>query len=222
MTEPSAKRHAAEQAAAEVVSDSVVGLGSGSTARLAVEAISRRLAAGEIAGIAGIPTSAGTRALAIRLHIPLTTLEEHPQIDLTIDGADQVDPNQDLIKGGGGALLWEKIVATQSRRYLIVVDESKLVRRLGDGFPVPVEVMPFGWTTHLSVIEELGAAAELRRKADGEPFVTDGGHYIIDCRFPSGMDDPGAVEQALIARPGVVETGLFLGMSPEVIVGRSG
>lgn len=222
MNEPDvSKRRAAEEAAREVVSDSVVGLGSGSTARLAVEAVSRRLAEGEIAGIVGIPTSASTRALAIRLHIPLTSFEEHPQIDLTIDGADQVDPNRDLIKGGGGALLWEKIVAAQSRRYLIVVDESKLVRRLGEGFPVPVEVMPFGWSTHLPLIAELGATGELRRKHDGEPFVTDGGHYIIDCRFPSGMSDPAAIERRLIARPGVVETGLFLGMSPEVIVGRS-
>ncbi len=214
------KRIAAEQAVSHVESGMVLGLGTGSTAALAVEAIGRRLAAGELSDIVGIPTSTRTRDQAKSLGIPLTTLEDHPSVDVTIDGADQVDADGNLIKGGGGALLWEKIVAAATRRYVIVVDASKLVERLGLGFPVPVEVMPFGWKTHLSTMKELGGEPALRLDAAGAPYVTDGGHYIIDVTFPEGMDFPSRVDGVLRARPGVVETGLFLGMAPEVIVGR--
>jgi ribose 5-phosphate isomerase A len=214
------KRRAATRAAQEVASGMVVGLGTGSTAALAVQEIGRRLAEGEIERIVGIPTSARTGQLAGELGIPVTTLEEHPVVDLTIDGADEVDPDGNLIKGGGGALLWEKIVAAATRRYLIVVDDSKLVTRLGEGFPVPVEVMPFGWSTHFDAMQALGGKPALRRDKAGNPFVTDGGHYIVDCRFPGGLDDPAAADRTLVVRPGVIETGLFLDMSPEVIVGR--
>jgi len=219
-TQDDLKRLAAEEAVSYVESGMVLGLGTGSTSALAVDAIGRKLAAGELRDIVGIPTSKRTREQAESLGIPLTTLEEHPAVDLTIDGADQVDPEGNLIKGGGGALLWEKIVAAATRKYVIVVDASKLVERLGLGFPVPVEVMPFGWRTHLSTMQELGGEPALRTGDAGAPYVTDGGHYIVDVSFPDGMDFPSRVDGVLRSRPGVVETGLFLGMAPEVIVGR--
>jgi ribose 5-phosphate isomerase A len=215
------KREAGERAAHLVQSGMVVGLGTGSTTAHAVEAIGRRIATGSVKDIVGIPTSDRTRVLAERLGIPLTTLNDRPQIDLTIDGADEVDPSGDLIKGGGGALLWEKIVAAASRRYVIIVDSSKLVERLGERFPLPVEVVPFGWRTHLDAIRTLGAEPVLRTDRDGQPVLTDGGHVLLDCRFASGIENARLVERVLRARPGVVETGLFLGMQPQVIVGAS-
>jgi ribose 5-phosphate isomerase A len=216
-----AKRRAALQAASRVESGMIVGLGTGSTAWFAVEEIGRRLQAGELSDVAGIPTSRATRDHAAALGIPLTTLEAHPEVDLTIDGADEVDPEGNLIKGHGGALLWEKIVASASRRLVIVVDPAKQVRRLGTTRALPVEVVAFGWTTHEPAIRALGATATLRRTPSGGPFVTDEGHYIVDCTFPGGIADLEAVERALKRRPGVVETGLFLGFRPEVIVGTA-
>lgn len=215
------KRRAAQSAVERVRSGMVVGLGSGTTASLAVQEIGRRLESGELTGIVGIPTSLQTKQLADSLGIPLTSLDERPALDLTIDGADQIDPRGNLIKGGGGALLREKIVAAASRRLLIVADESKLVTRLGESFPLPVEVVDFGWRTHEEPLRDLGAEPVLRVDAAGEAYRSDSGHYIIDCRFPEGIVDPEYVERAILCRPGVVETGLFLGMSPEVFVGRS-
>ncbi len=198
----------------------VVGLGTGAAASAAVREIGRRLAAGELSGIVGIPTSNATRDLAREAGIPLTDLSANPRIDLTIDGADEVSPTGDLIKGLGGALLREKLVAVNSRRLIIVVDQAKLVRRLGERAPLPVEVVPFGWNTHLAFLRELGAEPALRTgQGEAAPFVTDDGHYIIDARFPGGIDDPRALADALARRPGVVVTGLFLGMAPEVVVG---
>jgi ribose 5-phosphate isomerase A len=199
----------------------IVGLGTGSTAAFAVKAIGRRLRSGDLRDVHGVATSTKTVELAQELGIPLTTLNDHPHLDLSIDGADEVDPAGNLIKGGGGALLWEKIVAAASARYVIAVDETKLVDMLGESFAVPVEVMPFGWRTHLEAISLAGGEPALRLGEDGEPFLTDGGHYIIDCRFPSGIPDPEQLDRALHGRPGVVETGLFLGFGPEVVVGRS-
>jgi len=215
------KRRAAEQGVEHIQSGMVVGLGSGSTAALAIEALGRRLTRGELRDVVGVPTSIRTKALAESLGIPLTTLDDRQQLDLTIDGADEVAPNGDLIKGGGGALLWEKIVGVASRRYVIVVDESKVVRILGERFPLPVEVVPFGWRTHLDAIVALGATPALRLGDGGAPFVTDAGNYLLDCRFRAGIVDPREVDRVLCDRPGVVETGLFLGMAPEVIVGRN-
>jgi ribose 5-phosphate isomerase A len=216
------KRDAAARAAALVRPGMVVGLGSGTTALLAVEEIARRLASGALRAVVGVPTSRATAEWAQARGIPLTDLERHPLVDLTIDGADEVSPEGDLLKGAGGALLREKIVARASRRLAIVVDESKRVDRLGRRHPLPVEVVAFGWSTHAAAARALGAEPVLRRDGAGAPYTTDEGHLILDCRFPDGIGDAAAVERALKSRAGVVETGLFLGLSPEVIVGRRG
>jgi ribose 5-phosphate isomerase A len=217
-----AKRRAAREAVDLVESGMVLGLGTGSTAALAVEELARRLGAGRLRDIVGIPTSSATHQQAVLLGVPLGTLEQHPVVDLTIDGADEVDPSGNLIKGLGGALLREKIVATVSRRLVIVVDEGKLVPRLGTKAPLPVEVVVFAAGTHVPAIAALGAVVTMRLGADGAPFRTDEGHHVLDCRFPQGIADPSALQEALRSRPGVVETGLFLGMRPQVIVGRPG
>jgi ribose 5-phosphate isomerase A len=216
------KRQAAERAAELVESGMKLGLGTGSTARLVLEGIAARRARGEIADIVGVPTSTDTREHATRLGIPLATIDDEPRLDLTLDGADEVDPSLELIKGLGGALLWEKIVAAASSRLVIVVDESKRVERLGTRAPLPVEVVPFGWRTSFDRIMRVGAEPELRLRANGSPFVTDGGHYIVDCRFPDGIDDPRDVERQLLRSPVVVDTGLFLGMADTVIVAAPG
>lgn len=212
------KARAAERAA-ELVEDGMkLGLGTGSTARLVLEAIAARREGGDLQRIIGVPTSTDTRDYAMRLGIPLATLDDEPRLDLTLDGADEVDPHLDLIKGLGGALLWEKIVASVTDRLVIVVDESKRVDRLGRKAPLPVEVVPFGWRTVIAAARALGAAPELRHTDDGAPFTTDSGHYILDCRFPDGMEDARQVEDRLLHCPAVVETGLFLGMARTVVV----
>jgi ribose 5-phosphate isomerase A len=212
----------AARRAVDLVRDGMLlGLGSGGTAAAAVREIGRRLASGRLSGITGIPTSNATRDLAREVGVPLTDLSADPLNDLTIDGADEVSPTGDLIKGLGGALLREKIVAVHSRRLVIVVDQAKLVRRLGERAPLPVVVVPFGWSTHLDFLRELGADPALRtRRGEEVPLVTDDGHYILDAWFPGGIEDPPSLAEALARRPGVVETGLFLGMAPEVVVGR--
>jgi ribose 5-phosphate isomerase A len=214
-----AKHAAALRAAALVESGMVLGLGSGSTAAMAVAEIARRLASGALRDVVGVPTSVAVQRLAESLGIPLTTLDHHPHLDLTIDGADEVDPARRLVKGAGGALLREKIVATASRRLAIVVDPSKRVERLGTRYPVPVEVSEFGWTTHLDAIRALGGAPALRER-DGVPYRTDGGNLLLDATFPGGIDDPERLDAALHARAGILETGLFLDFEPEVIVGE--
>lgn len=196
-----------------------LGLGTGSTARRVLEALAARRSRGELGSIVGVPTSTDAASHAKELGIPLATLDQETHLDLTLDGADEVDPGLDLIKGLGGALLWEKIVAAATDRLVIVVDESKLVDRLGLDSPLPVEVVPFGWRTLLDPLRAMGAEFELRERDDGSPFVTDGGHYILDCGFPGGIEDAGRLEARLKARPGVVETGLFLGMTETVVVG---
>lgn len=213
------KRQAAERAVEFVESGMVIGLGTGSTARHVLELLSERLRAGELRNLVGVPTSRATERHALELGFPLATLDEEPRIDLTLDGADEVDPELRLIKGLGGALLWEKIVASASERVVIVVDEGKLVEELGAKAPLPVEVVPFGWTTHLGYLDLLGARATLRRNAAGEPFVTDGGHYLLDCQFEDGILEPERVERELRQRVGVVETGLFLDLADNVVVG---
>lgn len=212
----SLKAAAAESAAALVADGMIVGLGSGSTAALAVSAIGRRVREG--LRITGIPTSESTAAEARALGIPLTTLNDVTQIDLTIDGADEVeDGTLNLIKGHGGALLREKIVANASKRLAIVVDDSKLVHRLAARFAVPVEVVPFGWEATARQLADLGAKPSLRKNADGQPFISDGGHYILDCVFPPDFPSV-SVARELDHIVGVVEHGLFIGFTWEVHV----
>lgn len=211
------KRAAARRAVAEVADGMVVGLGSGSTAALALESLAERVAGG--LRIAGIPTSEATATQARRLGIPLTDFDRHRRIDLTIDGADQVERGSlHLIKGRGGALLREKIVAAASARLIIAVDESKLVDRLGSRMPLPVEIVPFGWQTTIGRLAALGCAPQLRM-AEQRPFTSDGGNLIADCALPA-IDDPAALEARLSAVIGVVETGLFIGLASTIMVGR--
>jgi len=208
----SLKRAAGEAAAALVENGMVVGLGTGSTAKFAVEAIGTRVKAG--LKILGIPTSEQTAAQARSLGIPLGELTADRRVDLTIDGADEVDiHNLDLIKGRGGALLREKIVASVSDRFVIIVDESKLVERLGRSV-LPVEVVPFGWEATAHKLRALGAVPKLR-KSGNEAFVSEGGHYILDCML-NGELSPTALGSALDGVVGLVEHGLFLGMTSRV------
>jgi ribose 5-phosphate isomerase A len=212
------KRSAAERAVAFVHSGMRLGLGTGSTARHVLDVLGERLASGELTDIVGVATSRATTEYATKLGIPLASLDAQPELDLAIDGADEFDPEMNLIKGLGGALLWEKIVAAAAARFVVVVDESKRVRRLGERAPVPVEVVPFGWRTQLARMEATGAVPVLRAAADGRAFVTDGGHYILDCRFAGGVADAYVVEQQLLASAGVVDTGFFLGMATAIVV----
>jgi ribose 5-phosphate isomerase A len=215
------KHAAAEYGASLVKSGMILGLGSGTTSTLMVQAVGRKLREGALKNVAGVPSSSGIAAVAREAGVPLTTLEEHPVLDLNLDGADEVDGTLGLVKGLGGALLWEKIVATASRQVVIMVDESKLVSRLGTKAPLPVEVVPFGWKTHLAFVASLGGAPTLRTEQDGRPFVTDEGNYILHCRFEGGIANPAEVEACLLTRAGVIGTGLFLGVAHQVIVGKA-
>jgi ribose 5-phosphate isomerase A len=211
------KRQAAERAIEFVEPGMVVGLGHGSTAIHAVRGIARLLREGRLRDLVGVPCSRQIEAEARELGIPLTTLDEHPVVDLTIDGADEVDPRLNVIKGGGGALLREKMVAQASRREIVVVDESKLSGRLGTRFAIPVEVVPFGWRAQVCFLESLGADPVLRSGNGGEPFVTDQGNFILDCDF-GPIEDPAALATQLNDRAGIVEHGMFLGLVTDVIV----
>ena len=212
------KKVAAESAAQLIVDGMVVGLGTGSTAAFFVRALAQRLSS-ERLRITGIPTSERTAALARELKIPLTTFAEHSRIDLTVDGADEVELGTlSLIKGHGGALLREKIVAAASDRVVIVADETKISKRLGTLTSVPIEVVQFGWQVTLKRLGELGGNAALRLGADRTPFVTDGGNYIADCAF-GPMASPKETAHHLDHVVGAVEHGLFLGFAREVIMG---
>jgi ribose 5-phosphate isomerase A len=221
MTAVNPKQAAAEQGASLVKSGMVLGLGSGTTSALMVQAIGRKLREGSLVNVIGVPSSSAIATVAKESGVPLSTLDAHPVLDLNLDGADEVDPNLDLIKGLGGALLWEKIVATASRQVVILVDDSKLVSRLGTKAPLPVEVVPFGWKTHLAFVASLGGMPTLRTEPDGRPFVTDEGNYILHCRFEGGIADPKELEARLLARAGVVGTGLFIGIAHQLIVGKA-
>lgn len=211
-------KHAAAEAALEYVqSGMVLGLGHGSTVAFALEGLAARLRQGDLKDVVGIPCSRATAEATQKLGIPLSTLEEHPEIDLTIDGADEVDPNLNLIKGGGGALLREKIVAQASRREIIVVDESKLSDTLGSRFPLPVEISPFGWKSQLDFLDSLARTATLREQ-DGAPVQTDQGNYLIDCDF-GPIENLYKLAQLLEGRAGILEHGLFLGLVTDLFVG---
>lgn len=212
------KKIAAEKAAQDVVDGMVVGLGSGSTAAHVVEAIGRRVRQG--LKIIGIPTSEQTASHARELNIPISDLGHHSSIDLTIDGADEVETGTlNLIKGHGGALLREKIVASASHAMSIVVDESKVVQRLGSRFAIPVEVVPFGWQTTAARLRALKSDPQLRLDEHARPFVSDGGHSILDLSFAAPIESPTALDVALNSVVGVVEHGLFLGFASKVFVG---
>jgi ribose 5-phosphate isomerase A len=209
------KRAAAERAVEFVENRMVLGLGTGSTAAFVVEALARRVAQG--LSVVAIPTSEHTAEMARGLGIPLTNFGEHRRIDLAIDGADEVERGTlNLIKGHGGALLREKIVAAASERFIVVVDDEKLVDRLGERFPIPVEIVRFGWQATAAALEKLGTKPELRQ-TDGRTFITDGGDFILDCPF-SSIAQPRQLEQVINMTVGVVENGLFLGRSTAVIV----
>ena len=194
----------------------IVGLGTGSTAAHAVRLLGERVRAG--LKIRGIPTSTATRDLALAAGIPLTTLDEFQQIDVTIDGADEFDPQLNLIKGGGGALLREKIIASASKQLVVIADSSKQVAILGK-FPLPVEVIAFAEALVAKKIAALGAKVQRRQFADGKPFMTDEGHHILDCHFGQ-IADPPALARILSDMPGVVEHGLFIAMASLVLIAK--
>lgn len=211
------KRQAAVRAVDFVESGMIVGLGTGSTAVHMVREIGARLGDGRLHDILGIPTSNATAQEAEKCGIPLTTFDQHPRIDLTIDGADEIDPQLNLIKGLGGALLREKIVAAVSTQMIIISDDSKRVNLLGTRAPVPVEVIPFARQPVQVHLESLGAQVILREQ-DGKPFITDENNIILDCHFPNGIPDAHQMAQAIKQQPGVVEHGLFLGFATRAIV----
>lgn len=210
------KRAAALRAIEEVEDGMVVGLGTGSTAAFVVEGLGARVGAG--LRVIGIPTSERTAKHARRLGIPIATFAEHQRLDLTIDGADEVQLGAlDLIKGLGGALLREKIVATASDRLIIVVDQQKLVERLGEHTPVPVEVTQFGWQATAFALAKLGCVPQRRYTTGEQPFITDGGNYILDCRFGT-LANPEDIERRIATTTGTVESGLFVGLTSMVVV----
>jgi ribose 5-phosphate isomerase A len=212
------KEEAAESAASELHDGMIVGLGSGTTATLAVAAIGKRVKEG--LRIIGIPTSEKTADQARLLNIPLATLEEQPSINVTIDGADEVEEGKlNLIKGGGGNLLREKIVAVASARMIVVADSRKVVQRLG-AFPLPIEIVPFGWKSTAQRLEALGAHPKLRLNAAGKTFLTDGGNYILDCAFGL-IESPENLQTKLDNVVGVVEHGLFIGIASKALIGEA-
>jgi ribose 5-phosphate isomerase A len=218
------KRAAAARAVDQVSDGMRLGLGTGSTAKHFVELLAERVRAG--LRVVGVPTSEATRADAERLGVPLTTLEETPELDLTVDGADEIAPDLTVIKGGGGALLREKIVAAASARMIVIADESKCVSVLGR-FSLPIEVMPFGFgATHRAVVKAAKDAgcpgpAVLRRTKEGHAFVTDGGHWILDAAL-ARIPQPRDLAQRLVQIPGVVEHGLFIGLAQTAILAGPG
>ncbi len=211
------KDKAAEKAVEFIKSGMVLGLGGGSTAALAIERIGRMLREGELEDIYGVPCSTKVEARAREHGVPLTSLEDEPTLDLTIDGADEVDDHLNLIKGGGGALVWEKIVAQVSRREIIVVDESKLSDVVGTEEPVPVEVLYFGLRTQRAFLEELGAETSIRTSYNGTRYVSDNGNYIVDCDF-GAINEPRRLADEIKLRPGIIDHGLFVDYADEVIV----
>jgi ribose 5-phosphate isomerase A len=220
MNDQIAARTAAARAAVAMVQDGMrLGLGSGSTFLLALEALAARIAK-ERLDVKGVPSSAGTASAARRLGVGLLSLPDVERLDLTIDGADEVDPQKNLIKGGGAALVREKIVAACSARMVVVVDEAKLVPVLGVKFRLPVEVMQFGWRQARAAVQRTGCMAEVRAAPGGAPVQTDNGNFLLDCSYPSGIADPARLHASLNQIPGVVDNGLFVGLASKVIVGR--
>lgn len=211
------KRAAAEEAVREVQSGMILGLGTGSTSSIFVHLVGERYRRGELRHLTGVPTSEATRAIAESYGIPLAEIETHAVIDFAVDGCDEVDPRLDLIKGLGGALLREKAVEIKARRFVVITDDSKIVKKLGTKSPVPVEVARGGWREMLEPLRVLGCSPILRG-GETDPKITDGGNVVIDCRFAEGIEDARALGKTLDALPGVLAHGLFLNMANEVIV----
>ena len=211
------KKQAALRAVQLVQSEMVVGLGSGTTFRYALEELGRRVMEGEIKNVIGIASSLKSEKLAREQGIVLTTFEKYKEIDITIDGADEVDPDLNLIKGGGGALLREKVLAQASKRNIIVVDESKIVNQLGSRWPVPVEVIPFAWHIEEDYLHKLGCTTRLRKTKGDKVYLTDQGNYILDCKF-NVIASPDQLAVQLDQRAGIMAHGLFLGLATDVIV----
>ena len=214
------KQEVGRAAAAKVQSASIVGLGTGSTTAFAIQFLGERLKSGELTDIKGVPTSFQASVLAKQHGIPLTTLDEIDHIDIAIDGADEVDPQQNLIKGGGAAHTREKVVDALAKQFIVVVDSSKLVDKLGTTFPLPVEVLPMAIAPVTKALTELGGTPELRMgiKKDG-PVISDQGNMILDVKF-TAIDDPAALEKTINNIPGVLENGLFVGVATEVLIGE--
>jgi ribose 5-phosphate isomerase A len=218
MIDASQAKRAAAAAAADLVEDGMrLGLGSGSTFQLVLERLAERMRKDGLK-IAGVPTSRATAEAAQRLGIPLLSLVEVDTLDLAIDGADEVDPHKNLIKGGGGAHVREKIVAAAARELVVVIDQGKLVEVLGKQFRLPVEVLQFGWKQAERAIAATGCKPQLRQDKGGEPTITDNGNYILDCKF-DGIEDPAWLHAHLNSLPGVLDNGLFVGISGRVVVG---
>jgi ribose 5-phosphate isomerase A len=211
------KKMAANHAVELIESDMVIGLGTGSTAYFAIKRIAEKVQTGELRNILGIPSSERTETLARGLNIPLTDLDAHPVIDLTIDGADEVEPELNVIKGGGGALLREKIIAQASRRNIIIVDESKWSPLLGTTWAVPIEVVPFARRTEQIYLESIGGSVTLRVDENNSTFLTNQQNFILDTHFGQ-ISDPGSLACSLNTRAGIIEHGLFLGLATDVIV----
>jgi ribose 5-phosphate isomerase A len=211
------KIQAARAAIDLIQSGMVIGLGHGSTVEHAVEALAKLLDRGAIKDIVAVACSKKTESMALQLGISLVDLNDRLVIDMTIDGADEVDPALNLIKGGGGALMREKIVAQASKREVIIVDETKLSDMLGTRQPVPIEVSPFGWRTQQSFVAGIGYTADLRQSIGGEPYQTDQGNFILDCTF-GPIEDPAGLSRRLEARAGILEHGLFIELATDVIV----
>jgi len=211
------KKMAAEKSLEYIQDGHTVGLGTGSTVKYLLEALAPRVKAG--LRIQGVPTSRETATLATQLHIPILSDEDPWEIDVAIDGADEVDAHLNLIKGGGGALLREKIIAANAKQFVVIVDEGKQVSSLGVSFPLPVEVIPFGWPSTMRAINELGYQAT-RREREGRVVVTDNHNYVLDVQGHA-IENPSKLAQQLNDIPGVVENGLFVGMTSILIVGTS-
>jgi len=215
------KQAVAKAAVDQIQNGMILGLGSGSTAALMIEALAQKIKSGEIKDVVGVTTSFQGEVLASELGIPLKSLSSVSGIDLAIDGADEVDPNFQLIKGGGACHVQEKLVASLSKKFIVVVDSSKLVKKLNLDFKLPVEVLPSAWKQVQKKLEELGGAGELRmaQKKAG-PIVTDQGNLILDLTFKNGIDEPKFLETQINNIPGVLENGLFINLTDEVLVGR--
>ena len=220
MSQPNPAKRAAAFAAADLVpTGATIGLGSGSTFAFVLERLAERMQKDGFT-VRGVPSSIATADIAKRLGVPLVSLDEVERLDLTIDGADEVDPRKNLIKGGGGAHVRERIVAEAAKEMIVVIDEQKLVDVLGKAFLLPVEVLPFGWMQTARAIAATGCTTKRREGADQKPYVTDNGNWILDCKY-AGIDDPALLDAQLGGLTGVVDHGLFVGIAGRIVVGNA-